>query len=90
MPYLSAPCGNVKIELFKSGILNATINPDAPDTGSHLWTVPESQSLGSNYRIRISSTASPDVFDESDGDFSIDEELETKATPWIPLLLLDD
>jgi hypothetical protein len=82
--------GNVRIELFKGGILNTTINPDAPDTGSRLWTVPESQALGSNYRIRISSIASPDVFDESDGDFSIDEELETKATPWIPLLLLDD
>jgi hypothetical protein len=82
--------GNVKIELFKGGILNTTINPDAPDTGSHLWTVLESQALGSNYRIRISSIASPDVFDESDGDFSIDEALETKAMPWIPLLLLDD
>jgi hypothetical protein len=82
--------GNVIIELFKGGILNTTINPGALDTGSFSWTIPQSQSLGSNYRIRISSTALQDIFDESDGDFTIDEGLETKAMPWILLLLLDD
>jgi len=82
--------GNVKIELYQSGILSATINPDAPDTGSLSWTVPQSQPLGSTYRIRLSSNALPDVFDESDGDFTIGEGLETIAAPWIPLLLLDD
>jgi hypothetical protein len=82
--------GNIIIELFKGGILNTTINPDALDTGSFSWTVPQSQSLESNYRIRISSTALQDIFDESDGDFTIDEGLETKAMPWILLLLLDD
>ena len=80
--------GNVIIELFQGGILNSAINPDAPDTGSFYWTVPQSQSLGSNYRIRISSTTLPGIFDESDGDFTIDEELKIKAMPWIPLLLL--
>jgi hypothetical protein len=75
---------------FKGGILNTTINPDALDTGSFSWTVPHSQPIGSNFRIRISSTALPDIFDESDGDFTIDEGLETKAMPGILLLLLDD
>ena len=37
----------------------------------------------SNYRIRLTSNASPDVFDESDGDFTIDEALEsTQGALW--------
>jgi hypothetical protein len=81
--------GNVKIELYQGGILSATISLDTPDTGSFSWTVPQSQSLGSNYRIRISSNSLSDVFDESDGDFTIAEALETIVAPWIPLLLDD-
>ena len=80
--------GNIKIELFQGGILDTTISPDAADTGSFSWTVPQSQSLGSDYRIRISSIALPAIFDEGDGDFTIAEALESKAMPWIPLLVL--
>ena len=80
--------GNIRIELFQEGILNTTISPDAADTGSFSWTVPPSLTFGANYRIRISSIALPAIFDESDGEFTIAEALETKAMPWIPLLLL--
>jgi hypothetical protein len=80
--------GNIKIELFQGGILDTTIDLDADDTGSFSWTVPQSLSLGTEYRIRISSTALPAIFDESDGEFTIAEALETKAMPWIPLLVL--
>jgi len=82
--------GNVIIELYKGGILNTTITSDTPDTGKFLWTVPQSQSLGSDYRIRISSATSPGGFAESDGDFSIAEAPVVKGMPWLPLLVLDN
>jgi hypothetical protein len=80
--------GNVKIELYQAGILSKTISPEAPDIGSYSWTIPPSQALGDNFRIRVISTASPAIFDESDGDFNIDQAIKIKAMPWLPLLVL--
>lgn len=63
--------GNVKIELFKNGVLTSTIAADTPNDGSHSWTIPSDQSLGSNYRVRISSLIDGSKTDESVSDFSI-------------------
>ena len=82
--------GSIKIELLKGGSLNTTISQDTPDTGSYSWMIPPSQSLGSNYRIRVSSVESPGIIDDGEADFSISQPLEIKAMPWLPLLVLDD
>jgi hypothetical protein len=47
----------VKIELFKGSSLSATINSSAANSGAYTWTVPAGQAAGTDYRIKISSTA---------------------------------
>lgn len=44
---------NVKIELWKGGILNQQIVFSTPNTGSYTWTVPTTLTLDTNYKIRI-------------------------------------
>ena len=63
----------VRIELYKAGVLNLKIISSTANDGSYDWPVPSDQALGSDYKIKIASTSEPALFDESDGDFSIDE-----------------
>jgi hypothetical protein len=80
---------DVTIELYHNGIFDSTISPQTPNTGSYVWDIPLTQPFDSNYRIRISSTSFPDIFDESDGDFSITETSTPPGSmPWINLLLI--
>lgn len=64
--------GSVKIDLLKGGVLNTPIEPAAANTGSYLWSIPDGQSNGADYRVRISSLDGS-VADISDGDFMIEE-----------------
>ena len=64
--------GYVKIELLKSGSSVRTITSSvAASSGSYNWTIPTTQSSGSAYRIKITSTSNPAVSDASDANFSI-------------------
>ena len=64
--------GYVKIELLKSGSPVRTITSSvAASSGSYNWSIPTSQSSGSDYRIRITSTSNPAVSDTSDANFTI-------------------
>jgi predicted glutamine amidotransferase len=64
--------GYVKIELLKSGISVRTITSGvAASSGSYSWTIPTTQSSGSAYRIRITSTSNPTASDTSDANFTI-------------------
>ena len=78
---------NVIIELYQGDKFDSTITLNAPNIGSYAWPIPLSQSLGSDYRIKIKSTLDSGIFDESDSSFRITEII--KALPWIPLLLAD-
>jgi hypothetical protein len=65
----------VRIELLKGGVLNKVITASAPigsgGAGSYSWNIPKNQTLGSDYKIRITSTSNSVFTDTSDGYFSI-------------------
>lgn len=68
----SAGVGNsVNIDLLKGGTPVAQIAAPTPNTGQFSWVVPVSQTLGSDYRVRITDASAPGVSDESDADFAI-------------------
>jgi formylglycine-generating enzyme required for sulfatase activity len=62
---------NVKIDLYKNGVFNTTIASSVPSSGSYNWTVPYTVSTGGDYKIRISSTLSSAIYDESGAYFQI-------------------
>ena len=61
----------VKILLYKGGVLNLTITSSTANDGSQAWTVPTGQALGSDYKIKITSTSSAAQYDWSDNYFTI-------------------
>ena len=79
---------SVIIELYRGGNFDSMVTSNAPNNGSYSWPIPLSQSLGSDFSIKIMSGSAPEIYDESDNNFSITEII--KAMPWIPLLLFGD
>jgi hypothetical protein len=84
--WLSPLSGNVRLELLKNGVLNMTLAASVTNNGSYAWSIPANQTLGSDYRIRITSIESPGATDQSATDFSIvnnpfvDENFEASKT----------
>ena len=62
---------NIKIELFKGGLLNQLLSASAPSSGSFVWAVPAGQQPGIDYRIKITSLSLYPVSDSSDNDFRV-------------------
>jgi hypothetical protein len=63
---------NVKIELYKEDIFHLLI--DSEDGGdSFTWNIPDTLSVGSDYKVKITSLQNPDVFDHSDSTFTLHE-----------------
>ena len=79
---------NVISELYRGGNFDSMVSSNAPNNGRYPWPLPLSQSLGSNFSVKIKSMSAPEIYDISDNNFSITE--ISKASPWIPLLLLED
>jgi len=73
--YTGDPGAYVKIELLKGGVLNRVITDSTSigsgGSGSYNWRVPLSQQLGSDYKIRVTSTSNGSYTDTSDNNFSI-------------------
>ena len=73
--YLGNPGASVKIELLKGGALNKTIKASTSvgsgGSGSFSWKVPNNQTAGSDYRIRVTSTKSGSYIGTSDANFTI-------------------
>ncbi|NEP81689.1 MAG: hypothetical protein F6K39_28125, partial [Okeania sp. SIO3B3] len=65
---------NVKIDLYKGGIFQATIDSSTESDGSYDWSIPADLPIGSNYKIQISSTADGSILDFSDANFDIVEQ----------------
>ena len=64
--------GNVKIELFKGGVLNSVLSSSiAIDTGTYSWTISPSQTAGTDYTIKITSLSNPSIMDSSFSNFQI-------------------
>lgn len=64
---------NVRIDLYKGGVLNLKIISSAENNGSYEWLIPSDQTVDSDYKIKITSSSNPTLFDESDDYFSIAE-----------------
>jgi len=64
---------DVKIELYRGGDLSRTISDSTDNDGYYSWLVPPTLEPGTDYRVKITSTSNPSVYDDSDGYFSIDE-----------------
>jgi 5-hydroxyisourate hydrolase-like protein (transthyretin family) len=68
--YTGNPGNKVKIELYKKGVLKTTIitstSIGSNGSGSYSWKVPYVLPFGSDYKIKIRSTASTKYYDYSD------------------------
>lgn len=62
---------NVKIELYKAGVLNKVIVSSTPNDGSYYWIVPTTQAAGKDYKIKITSTSFANILDFSNNYFTI-------------------
>jgi hypothetical protein len=60
----------VKIELLKGGSVVRTVTTSTPNDGTMLWRAP-AITPGNDYKIQITSTATPAMTDLSDNNFSI-------------------
>lgn len=62
---------SVKIELLKAGAVNRVITSSTANDGSYSWTVPSTQTQGTDYKIRVTSTSNSVIQDSSNANFSI-------------------
>jgi PKD repeat protein len=70
--YSGNPGSTVRIELYKSGVLNRVITSGtSTNAGVYSWFIPYTQAVGSDYRIKITSTSNPSYSDMSNANFSI-------------------
>ncbi|MES2980779.1 MAG: MBG domain-containing protein [Verrucomicrobiota bacterium] len=71
--------GNVKIELFKGVSLVSTISSSTPNDGSLIWNIPSAQTLGNDYKIKITSIENPAIGAQSFANFAIVQDLLAAA-----------
>ena len=70
----------VRIQLFKNGTYNSTIDDYTPSSdGTYLWTIPSSQTPGIDYKIKIVNCQQSTIFDYSDNRFAIYKNLEVTS-----------
>ncbi|NEP78269.1 MAG: hypothetical protein F6K39_08780, partial [Okeania sp. SIO3B3] len=62
---------NVKLDLYKTGIFNRTIESSTESDGNYIWTVPTTITSGSDYQIKVTSINDVNVSDLSDINFTI-------------------
>jgi hypothetical protein len=67
--------GSVEIQLFKGAIFHSSITGSTPSDGAYTWNIPNSLIQASDYGIRISSVDDGNVFDFSDADFTLSNEI---------------
>lgn len=66
--------GNVEIELHQNNstalVIKSAVSDGSKGKGSYAWTIPKTQTQGSGYTVKVTSTASSSIFGAS-GAFSI-------------------
>lgn len=67
--------GNVKIELYKGGVLKETLASSVENSGSFFWKIPANYTEGHDYKLKVISLKIDTCIDESDDFFSISEEV---------------
>ena len=63
--------GNVKIDLYKNGVLNSVIAANIPSKSPYSWTIPTGQTIGTDYKVKISAVTNAKITDISDANFAI-------------------
>jgi hypothetical protein len=66
---------DVEIQLFKGGVFNSSITTSTVSDGSYTWNISNTLVQGSDYKIRISSVIDDNIFDLSDADFTLSNEI---------------
>jgi hypothetical protein len=80
--YTGNPGASVKIQLYNGTTLSRTITSSTPlSAGTYKWAIPSLQSLGSNYKIKITSTTNSTISDTSNGTFTIAKPSITVISP---------
>ena len=74
------PGGEIKIQLLKAGIFEATISDSAANNGSKDWQVPAAMPVGNDYMVVISS--SDGSIAHASGIFSILSTPQAAAKAW--------
>ena len=74
---------DVKIELYKGGILEKVITASTPNDGSFDWTIPTDLVDGIDYKIRISDVSNPATYGES-LNFTLTTADTGDGTPGVP------
>ena len=73
--YTGNPGSKVKIELLKGTAVNSVINASTSigfaGSGSYSWKIPSAQTVGTDYKIRITSISNPAFTDKSNANFTI-------------------
>ena len=70
----AASTDTVKIELYQSDVLNSTIAPAAPNSGSFTWTVPAAANLkGNTFKVRLTLNSDGVSTSQSASTFTINE-----------------
>lgn len=79
--YTGDPGKNVKIELLKAGIFNKLISSNTLNDGYYSWLVPSDQTIGNDYKIKITSTTNSAYTDVSNNNFIINSGFITVVSP---------
>lgn len=86
--WISGLGGNVKIELLKNNSLNTVISSSTANDGEFAWSIPSNQTLGSDYKIKVTSLSNTSKTDTSTSNFSISSQptlataLDTIGLSW--------
>ena len=72
---------DVKIDLYKGGVFDSELFASTFSDGSKFWTIPVGTAPGSDYKIKLTSVDSSNIFDFSDADFTIFPSVITISTP---------
>ena len=72
---------DVKIDLYKGGVFDSELFASTFSDGSKFWTIPVGTTPGSDYKIKLTSVDSSNIFDFSDADFTIFPSVITISTP---------
>jgi hypothetical protein len=72
---------NVTIDLYKGGIFHSVISTSTSSDGTRSWDIPFTQEGGNDFTVKITSVDDPGLFDFSDNNFTIIENVITVTSP---------
>jgi 5-hydroxyisourate hydrolase-like protein (transthyretin family) len=79
-----SPGANVKIELLKAGVVVGVVSSSTANDGSYSWTISSTQTVGTDYKIRITSTSITSITDSSNNNFAITASATSTITVTTP------